>query len=86
MRKLILRAMFFCVLLFLIVALVGFFSISNSYYTEFARNQEELLKSYYHCLDQYMSNVARLSLQIIADESVQKGLSEIMKPDLETGV
>ena len=78
MRKLILRAMFFCVLLFLIVALVGFFSISNSYYTEFARNQEELLKSYYHCLDQYMSNVARLSLQIIADESVQKGLSEIM--------
>lgn len=48
MRRLILYAMFFCILLFLIVGLAGLFFLSDSYYAEFAKNQDELLESYYH--------------------------------------
>ena len=56
MRRLILYAMFFCIVLFLIVGLAGLFFLSNSYYAEFARNQEELLESYYHYLDKCMED------------------------------
>lgn len=48
MRRLILYAMFFSILLFSVVGLAGLFYLSNSYYAEFARNQNELLESYYH--------------------------------------
>ena len=78
MRRLILYAMFFCILLFLIVGLAGLFFLSNSYYTEFAKSQNELLESYYHYLDKCMEDAARTSLRIIADDSVQQSLREIM--------
>ncbi|MBR3016614.1 MAG: histidine kinase [Clostridia bacterium] len=77
MRRLILYAMFFCIILFLIVGLVGLFSLSNSYYAEFARNQNELLDSYYHYIDKCMDDASRTSLRIIADDSIQQGLREI---------
>lgn len=77
MRRLILYAMFFCIVLFLIVGLAGLFFLSNSYYAEFARNQNELLESYYHYLDKCMEDAARTSLRIIADDSVQQSLREI---------
>ncbi len=47
MRRLILYAMLFCVLLFLIVSTAGLISLSNRYYSEFAQNQSVLLESYY---------------------------------------
>ena len=78
MRRLILYAMFFCILLFLIVGLCGLFFLSNSYYAEFARNQNELLNSYYHYIDKCMEDASRTSLRIIADEFVQQELKEIM--------
>ena len=78
MRRLILYAMFFCILLFLIVGLAGFFFLSNSYYAEFAENQNELLESYYHYIDKCMEDATRTSLSIIADESIQQSLREIM--------
>lgn len=78
MRRLILYAMFFCILLFLIVGLAGLFFLSNSYYAEFARNQNELMESYYHYIDKCMEDAARTSLGIIADDSIQQGLREIM--------
>ena len=77
MRRLILYAMSFCIVLFLIVGMAGFASLSNSYYAEFARNQNELLKSYYHYIDKCMDDATRTSLRIIADDSVQEGLHEI---------
>ena len=77
MRRLILYAMFFCIVLFLIVGLAGLFFLSNSYYAEFARNQNELLESYYHYLDKCMEDAACTSLRIIADDSVQQSLREI---------
>ena len=77
MRRLILYAMFFCILLFLIVGLAGLFSLSNSYYAEFAENQNELLKSYYHYIDKCMEDATRTSLRIIANGSVQQSLREI---------
>ncbi len=78
MRRLILYAMFFCILLFLIVGLIGLFFLSNSYYAEFAENQNELLESYYHYIDKCMEDATRTSLRIIADDSVQQGLHDIM--------
>ena len=78
MRRLILCAMFICILLFLIVSLAGFMSLSGSYYAEIARNQNELLESYYHYIDKCMADASRTSLRIIADDSVQQGLREIM--------
>lgn len=78
MRRLILYAMFFCILLFLVVGLTGLSFLSNSYYAEFAKSQNELLESYYHYLDKCMEDAARTSLSIIADESVQQSLREIM--------
>ena len=78
MRRLILYAMFFCILLFLIVGLAGLFFLSNSYYAEFAENQNELLESYYHYIDKCMEDATRTSLRIIANESVQQDLHEIM--------
>ena len=78
MRRLILCAMFFCILLFLIVVLAGFFSLSNSYYGEFAKSQNELLESYYHYIDKCMEDATRTSLRIIADDSIQQELREIM--------
>ena len=77
MRRLILYAMFFCIVLFLVVALAGFLSLSNRYYAEFARNQDELMESYYHYIDKCMADASRTSLRIIADESVQQQLREI---------
>ena len=47
MCRLILYAMLFCVLLFLIVSSAGLISLSNRYYSEFAQNQSVLLESYY---------------------------------------
>ena len=78
MRRLILYAMFFCILLFLIVGLAGLSFLSNSYYAEFAKSQRELLESYYRYLDKCMEDATRTSLSIIADESVQQSLREIM--------
>ena len=78
MRRLILHAMSFCILLFLIVGLAGLFFLSNSYYAEFAKNQEELLESYYHYIDKCMEDASRTSLRIIADDSIQQKLREIM--------
>lgn len=78
MRRLILYAMSFCILLFLIVGLAGLFFLSNSYYAEFAKNQEELLESYYHYIDKCMEDATRTSLRIIADDSIQQKLREIM--------
>lgn len=77
MRRLILYAMFFCIVLFLIVALAGFLSLSNRYYDEFARSQDELMESYYHYVDKCMDDASRTSLRIIADDSVQQQLREI---------
>lgn len=77
MRRLILYAMSFCILLFLIVGLAGLFFLSNSYYAEFAENQNELLESYYHYIDKCMEDATRTSLRIIADDSIQQGLREI---------
>ena len=74
MRRLILYAMFFCIVLFVIVGIAGLNSLSNSYYTEFARNQNELMESYYHYIDKCMEDATRMSLGIIADDSVQKEL------------
>ena len=34
----------------------GMASLSNSYYTEFARTQNELLESYYHYIDKCMED------------------------------
>ena len=78
MRRLILSAMLFCIVLFLLVGIAGFMSLSNSYYAEFARNQNELLESYYHYIDKCMDDATRTSLRIIADDSVQEGLRDIM--------
>ena len=78
MRRLILCAMLICVALFLVIGLIGFSSLSQSYYAEFARNQNELLESYYHYIGKCMEDATRFSLSIIADESVQQGLREIM--------
>lgn len=78
MRRLILYAMSFCILLFLIVGLAGLFFLSNSYYAEFAKSQEELLESYYHYIDKCMEDATRTSLRIIADDSIQQELREIM--------
>ena len=77
MRRLILYAMFFCIILLVIVGTAGLNSLSGSYYTEFARNQNELLESYYHYIDKCMEDATRMSLGIIADDSVQKELREI---------
>ena len=77
MRRLILYAMSFCVILFLIIGTAGLLSLSNSYYTEYARNQKELLESYYHYIDKCMEDATRTSLRIIADDSVQQRLREI---------
>ncbi|MBR0227463.1 MAG: histidine kinase [Clostridia bacterium] len=78
MRRLILYAMSFCILLFLIVGLAGLYFLSNSYYAEFAENQNELLESYYHYIDKCMEDATRTSLRIIASEAVQQGLHDIM--------
>ena len=85
MRRLILYAMFFCILLFLIVGLAGFFFLSNSYYAEFAENQNELLESYYHYIDKGMEDATRTSLSIIADESIQQDVRRefILVSDVE---
>lgn len=77
MRRLILYAMFFCIILFAIIGISGLNSLSGSYYTEFARNQNELLESYYHYIDKCMEDATRMSLGIIADDSVQKELRGI---------
>ena len=69
--------MFFCIVLFLIVALASFLSLSNRYYAEFARSQDELMESYYHYVDKCMDDASRTSLRIIADDSVQQQLREI---------
>ncbi len=55
-----------------------FFFLSNSYYAEFAKSQEELLESYYHYIDKCMEDATRTSLRIIADDSIQQELREIM--------
>ena len=81
MRRLILYAMFFCVVLFSVVGTAGLFKLSDSYYAEFSRNQNELLESYYHYIDKCMDDASRTSLRIIADDSIQQGLREIMVSD-----
>ena len=60
------------------MGLAGLYFLSNSYYAEFARNQNELLESYYHYIDKCMEDAARTSLGIITDDSIQQGLREIM--------
>ena len=79
MRRLILYAMLFCIILFVTVGIFGLSSLSGTYYAEFARNQHELLESYYHYIDKCMEDATRTSLRIIADDSVQQGLREIME-------
>ena len=74
LRSVILRSILLGVGLFVIIALIGLYSLFNIYHAEFAERQRELSESYYHYVENCMNETSRFSLSIIADESVQQGL------------